>query len=98
MYQANTWTQSAIKTTSLPDPVNWGFKIKEGDLVSDWGTLPDVLSKKWATFKKCNCKTDCSTNNRCGCHKETDNGVELGCTTLCKCLCQLLDEVHDHEH
>ena len=88
MYQANTWAQSLVKTMSIPDPTNWGFKIEEGNLVFDWGTLPDVLSKKWATFRKCGCKTDCSTNNRCSCHKATDSAIELGCTTLCKCSCQ----------
>ena len=87
MYQANIWAQSLAKIINVPEPENWGFRVEDGEIAFDWGTLPDVLSKKWGTFKKCSFKTDCSTNNRCGCHKETENRAELGCTTLCKCSC-----------
>ncbi len=95
MYQASVWNQSISKATILPDPRNWGYAQNESgkNLEFDWGTQLDIISaKKWDTFRSYSCKTECTTNGRCGCHKQiasssTSDPVLLKCTTLYKCPC-----------
>ena len=97
MYQASIWNQSISKAMILPDPRNWGFAETESgnNLEFDWGTQLDIIisAKKWDTFRSCGCTTDCTTNGRCGCHKQTESSstsdpVVLKCTTLCNlCPC-----------
>ena len=93
MFQASIGAQLLVTTQVLPDSVNLGYKSMENsnNLEFEWGTQPDVITAKiWVTFRKCSCNTDCTSDGRCGCHKdvEVDTNHALGCATLCNCPCQ----------
>ena len=85
VYQANLWGQCVTKIIEVPCAEDWGFKKVENNMLQfDWGTQKDLISaKKWDTFRKCECTTECTTNKRCTCYKEP----VLRCTTRCKCKC-----------
>ena len=78
-YQIRQWMDignDSSQATVTMDPLKWGWKLQNGQLVAittDMPAAPDGLLR----VVRCNCKTDCSTA-RCSCRKHG-----LQCSACC---------------
>ena len=78
-YQAGyIWNQTLIPQPVLPSPDSWGWLPDGVGCKPLWMTLPDAFSN-CEEFKKCGCKTGCTTQwGTC-----VRDGLK--CTVLCAC-------------
>ena len=77
-YVALVLKKCSEPTQNLPDPVNFGWELENGNLVPIM-TVDLPAPSGLIELSMCSCKTSCETN-RCSCRRN-----KLLCTDMCKC-------------
>ena len=79
LYQSGIWSKCTENMQNLLSPRDLGWE-ESNDPIVKWMTQYEA-SQEARKFVKCDCRTSCSTNNRCKCH-----GADLPCTRVCTCF------------
>lgn len=85
-YQAFCWYTADLPVQNLPQPIDQGWKLKDGQL-RPITSLEEPISLKNLELISCNCKAGCRTS-RCGCADRKQKCMADICHNGVKCFNQ----------